>query len=433
MAKRVGYLVDVSSIMLDEAKGSWIQAMPVGTYSHPVFGDMVFDQQRLQAYAASVTNKILQKDLDIDYDHKARFDHAAGWVQNAQVRDNGLWLYVTWTPAAEQKLRDKEYRYFSPEFIDEWTDPKSLITYKDVLLGGALTNRPFLKDLVPINLSEMVGDSNMGNDNAPGTGGSPPTDAQNLATVAQLLGLSGQVTTADIVKALNDKNTVPPAPLAAPQVPQNITLSVPTQQAPQVPQAPPAPQAPPVVPQPAPPVVTPPAPAASQQNDMVDLLTPVKLTDDVTGDPVALADIVRRQNQKIMMLASATKLADAQQRVSTLCDSNSGIALSPAVRELAVELLVKAPVQLNDTVSKLLEAVAHGRATVVLGQMAGSRNGESGSTIKQFSDAVTKAQTDAGGSTKLSYGDAVEQVCRQDPQLAMAYREATMSGEGDVR
>jgi outer membrane biosynthesis protein TonB len=426
VSQRVGFLVDVTGLTFDDASGSWIQAMPVGTYVHPAYGDLTFSQERLQAFAASVNNKVLQKDLDIDYDHKARVDHAAGWVQQAQVRDNGLWLYVTWTPAAQQKLQDKEYRYFSPEFQDEWTDPKTGITYKDVLFGGGLTNRPFLKDLVPINLSEMVGDT-MGNEN--GTGGSPPTDAENMTQMARLLGLSGSVTSADIAGALQTRLTdtgfqpqqVPPAPQPAPPVqPQNITLNVPAPQpAPAPPAVPPALPAPAPAPQPAPPAVQP---------QLSDLLSPIKLTDDISGDPVALADVVRRQNERIQMLASATKLADAQSKVVRFSDPQTGIALAPAVRDLAIELLVKAPVHLSETVEKLLEAVAHGKATVVLGELGRSSHG-SGNTVKQFSDAIDKARA---SDAQLTYAEALEKVSRENPNLANAYREATMAGDGEM-
>jgi len=470
VTQRVGYLIDVSGISLDEGGGSWIQAMPVGTYAHPVYGDLKFTHERLLNYAASVNNRIRKIDPDIDYDHKARFDHAAGWVKNAEVRSNGLWLYVTWTPTAQQKLRDGEYKYFSPEFQDEWTDPSTGVTYKDVLFGGGLTNRPFLKDLVPINLSEMVGDMTAPLNNN-GTGGSPPTDAENMTAMARALGLSGQVTSAHIAAALatrlsegaNNTNNVNNTNNQGQQntnagntgntgntqtSPQNITLSIPPVQQPQLQQQ----QQPQQIV-----LSVQPSQATGQQNTntgqqntntntnggqgsqqnnntnqstaLADLLAPIALTDDLTGDPVALADVVRRQNERIQMLASATKLADAQAKVIQLCEG-SNIALSPAVKDLAIELMVKAPVALSEKVEQLLEAVAHGKATVVLGELGRSGAG-SGNIVKQFSDAITKAQKDSDG--KLGYAEAMDIVARTQPGLANAYREATMSGEGEVR
>jgi hypothetical protein len=103
----------------------------------------------------NVNRKVRGIDIAIDYDHNP--GPAAGWVQTAEVKDNGLWLQVEWTPDAAEKLRKREYRYFSPEFSASWTDPKSSVKHQDVLMGGGLTNRPFLKDLLPVNLSEILG------------------------------------------------------------------------------------------------------------------------------------------------------------------------------------------------------------------------------------------------------------------------------------
>jgi len=83
---------------------------------------------------------------------------------------------------------------------------------------------------------------------------------------------------------------------------------------------------------------------------------------------------------------------------------------------------------LAEPLKQLLEAVAHGKGTVVLGELGRSRHGDVGGVIKQFSDAVTKLRE---GDEKLSYADAVDQVSRKNPQLAEEYRVATMAGEGD--
>ena len=67
----------------------------------------------------------------------------------------GLWGLIRWTPLGVQLLREQTYRYFSPEFTDTWTDPQSGREFHDVLVGGGLTNRPFLKELTPVQLSEV--------------------------------------------------------------------------------------------------------------------------------------------------------------------------------------------------------------------------------------------------------------------------------------
>lgn len=156
---RYGWWIDgqAKNLFDSGSETSWVHALPIGKYEHPVYGAMDFTPEKVNNFALSVKNKVRGTALDIDYDHKqdpAKGAVAAGWVNDAEVRPDGLYLNVKWTPAARTALEQGEYRYFSPEFDDEWTDGKGT-KHTDVLFGGALTNRPFLKDLMPVNLSEV--------------------------------------------------------------------------------------------------------------------------------------------------------------------------------------------------------------------------------------------------------------------------------------
>jgi len=154
---KINTFIDVNGITFGEDGkefASWIQAMTLGTYEHPDYGKIEFTADRLKTFADGVNKRITGVIPDIDYDHKKRTDIAAGWVQQAEVRDDGLWIFVEWTPKAYEAIKNKEYKYFSPEFVDSWTHPKSGQTFSDVLRGGALTNRPFLKDIKELQLTE---------------------------------------------------------------------------------------------------------------------------------------------------------------------------------------------------------------------------------------------------------------------------------------
>lgn len=284
-------------------------------------------------------------------------------------------------------------------------------------------------------------------DTKTGAGG-PPTDADNMVGMAKLLGLTGQVGTSDIFTALQKKLAEPatqqvvvqPAPPPAVQQPQNVVLTVPApatgQQQPVsgqlvtlsdgtqaylVPTAATAPTGQQVVTQP-----------QGQQGggngpglNLGSILQPVKL-DGIEGDPVALADVVKAQNEKIGLLASAHKLAESQAFIAQLHEGNGSIGLSPVVRDLALELMVKAPAALSETVQKLLTNVAEGKATVALGELGRSRTANASSVIQQFEQELNKLRKDNDGMT---YADAVDALARRDPRLAEAYRVATMAGE----
>lgn len=207
-----GYLVDLSSIKFeetDEAATSWVHALSVGTFKHPLWGAMQFTNDRIQRFASNVNNNVRGIDLAIDYSHNAA-DEAAGWVRKADARDNGLWLFVEWTKNAAQRIRDKEFRYFSAEFVDEWKSATET-TFKDVIVGGGLTNRPFLKDLLPVNLSELYE-----------KGKEKEDESMELTELLEALELSEDATEEDAIAAIKKLQEAPesvtPEPVVAPEV-----------------------------------------------------------------------------------------------------------------------------------------------------------------------------------------------------------------------
>jgi len=87
-------------------------------------------------------------DLVIDYEHQSlqgRQAPAAGWIKDLEARADGLWARVEWTPQAQEYLRNREYRYFSPVLQ---LDPET--RKPQALLQVGLTNVPAIKRLPPL-------------------------------------------------------------------------------------------------------------------------------------------------------------------------------------------------------------------------------------------------------------------------------------------
>lgn len=125
---------------------------PRGSYKHPQYGEMDFDDTFFDEIIGNFEQKVLgntEPFIDIDHDHGA----ACGWLKSLSKEPAGLYATVTWTGLGESKLASGEYRYFSP-WWGAYEDPESGKKYKRVLRGGALTNVPFLKVLPPIELYE---------------------------------------------------------------------------------------------------------------------------------------------------------------------------------------------------------------------------------------------------------------------------------------
>jgi hypothetical protein len=90
----------------------------------------------------------------IDLDHLAdrpdRRTEAAGWILGVTLEGGVPFAEVEWTPLGKQAIEDRRYLFFSPTY-GPWTDEHGATT-QDVLMGGALTNRPFL-NMPAISLS----------------------------------------------------------------------------------------------------------------------------------------------------------------------------------------------------------------------------------------------------------------------------------------
>lgn len=142
-----------SAIKLAEGKvPNEVQVLRVGKFSHPTYGFFEITKQTLAEMKSNFDSKVRGVDVCFDYFHKSDED-AAGWPENLELREDGneLWaVNVHWTPKASQKLSDREIRYFSPDFAFQWKDPETGVSHKNVLFGGGLTNRPFVKEMAAI-------------------------------------------------------------------------------------------------------------------------------------------------------------------------------------------------------------------------------------------------------------------------------------------
>jgi hypothetical protein len=125
----------------------WLRLLPLGQVNlvdgRPSFEvDPESLAELVQAFSARGT------DLVIDYEHqslKGGQAPAAGWIKDLEVREDGLWAKVEWTNQAEEYIRRREYRYFSPVLR---LDPESRRPQE--LMNVALTNVPAIRGLTPL-------------------------------------------------------------------------------------------------------------------------------------------------------------------------------------------------------------------------------------------------------------------------------------------
>jgi hypothetical protein len=432
-----GLWVDVSGMTFDDAEGTWIQALPLGTYEHPEYGTIEITPEKVAQFAQNVSDKVRGQDLDIDYDHKQRDGVAAGWVTAADARTDGLYLNVKWTDKARQHLTAKEYRYFSPEFTDEWTHPATKATHKNVLFGGALTNRPFLKGILPINLSEMM----MADGTPPGGGGSDnggPSGSSGSSGSSGGDGAPNSQTADKVVSELANllklpSNASPDLVLGAMMMKLGATGG-----------SPPKPPNPndgggdggaPAGGPPKPPAPPHPAAAPQMSEGGAGDVTGIQLSEEDKKNPttVALAEAVNRmealakaQADVIKGLSSDNASYKAAEVLDQITEGN--VVLAPATKEAATKLMLsEKPEERAQGLKDLLAGIVKGAATVELGErgQAGNHSGGS-SAIKVFNEAIAEKQK---ANTNMTFSDAMHRVGVENPQLQLDYLEAVRNGE----
>lgn len=326
-----GYWIDLSSVKLDDSVDtSWIQAFPVGTWDHPVYGTIEMTHERANMFAQNVNARVREQDLDIDYDHKDFGGKAAGWVKSAQARADGLWILVEWTPPAKDALKNKEYRYFSPEYVDEWKRDRDGTVFQDVLFGGAITNRPFLKDILPINLSEVM-KNNAGGDMD-----------ETMKAFATALGLDPETATPeDLVSKVTELNKVSNPPKKEEPKPETV-------------------------------------PAQLSEEAVIKLLN---------EHPV-----VKALQDKVNSLESSNRLSEITLQVRTLSEGKPH-RVPPVVEEALVKALVGLPKDKGDAVVKMFSDLLT-QGLVPLQEIGGTNKwtGEGMSASRKFSELVAEKQ-----------------------------------------
>lgn len=161
----------------------WIEAIEAKTYVTPKYGPVEITEAKLQNFVKNFHDGVRGQEVALGFEHGldvAKGDKASGWIRDAKTENNKLLLGVEFTEPAKKEIGDKEWKYFSLEWEDEWLHPDGM-TFEDVMMGGTLTNRPVAKGLMPINFSEIITDdltlvseSKELEHSEPGSG-SPPT------------------------------------------------------------------------------------------------------------------------------------------------------------------------------------------------------------------------------------------------------------------
>ena len=135
-----------------------------------------------------------QDELLVDFDHfsadSAKPTKAAAWITAVEARGDGLWAQMRLSTSGRSALEGGDYRHFSPVLgFPARTYAAGEEAHPVALLGGALTNQPTFKGMLPL--------SNRTETSPP----EPTTTMDYKALIIALLGLQAAATDADIQSA----------------------------------------------------------------------------------------------------------------------------------------------------------------------------------------------------------------------------------------
>lgn len=146
--------------VLELTAGKEIQALPYGEFDHPLYGTVTITPEVAEQFKRNFDENVYKQEIPITFEHfgmdASKGMKAAGWVKSVRVADDGVFWTVAFTEEAAKEIKDGAWKYFSPEFYDVWEDPETNMLATYVIVGGALTNRPFFKGMVPLNFSELL-------------------------------------------------------------------------------------------------------------------------------------------------------------------------------------------------------------------------------------------------------------------------------------
>jgi phage I-like protein len=125
-----------------------IKILHTGNFTH--YGDTFeLTDETFKSFMKNFRDKVVGTDPPIDFSHDS-WGAAAGWIIDLIINDDSLYAKIKWTDAGLEALASKEYRYFSATFTFNYFDGSTGDTYGSTLLGGALTNIPFMRHNPPI-------------------------------------------------------------------------------------------------------------------------------------------------------------------------------------------------------------------------------------------------------------------------------------------
>lgn len=163
------FFAPIDKIVLSETTNTaWVNIINLGEYEHPQYGSIEFTAAQFAQWKKNFHAGVFgglgadgKPRVAADYGHSMDSDvnpetqKASGYMLDLKLEGNKVYALVEFTPAAADAIRKKEFAWWSISEFADVMDKKSGENVGAALGGGALTNRPYIPGLEPIQLSDL--------------------------------------------------------------------------------------------------------------------------------------------------------------------------------------------------------------------------------------------------------------------------------------
>ena len=142
-----------SEIIKSGDKTSKVQILKTWKWKHSSYWEFSINERDLKEFKQNFDDKVRGVDLAVDVGHD--FNHkAVGWFKELMIEGKKLFATIEWNHEGLYLVKEKVYKYFSPELHFEFQDEETGKVIKNLLSGWGITNRPFFKNMEALEASE---------------------------------------------------------------------------------------------------------------------------------------------------------------------------------------------------------------------------------------------------------------------------------------
>lgn len=140
-----------------------IEMLRAGNFAHWAYGDIKFDKKYFMSCIENFANEVVDREISIDSQHRPS-EGAVAWVKKVGLKSRAfkdkkrrfvLTGDVELTDWGRKLIEGKRFKYFSIEVRDNFRDKEDQEKeYGPTIMGGGITNRPFIPGMKSIEMSE---------------------------------------------------------------------------------------------------------------------------------------------------------------------------------------------------------------------------------------------------------------------------------------